>query len=111
MPYAKGDAEWAARVLAFKQEFAKLGWTDGGNIAFDVEGDVTTAAQAFFAVLNNGGTIGSNVVVDIHAGNFSRDPLRGRRTPIDIYCVPLNKRVETGVHYEDLSSTGTFRAP
>jgi putative tryptophan/tyrosine transport system substrate-binding protein len=35
MPYAKGDAEWAARVLAFKQEFAKLGWTDGGNITFD----------------------------------------------------------------------------
>jgi putative tryptophan/tyrosine transport system substrate-binding protein len=35
MPYAKGDAEWAARVLAFKQELAKLGWTDGGNIAFD----------------------------------------------------------------------------
>jgi ABC transporter substrate binding protein len=35
MPYAKGDAEWAARDLAFKQELAKLGWTDGGNIAFD----------------------------------------------------------------------------
>jgi ABC-type uncharacterized transport system substrate-binding protein len=35
MPYAKGDAEWAARVFAFKQELAKLGWTDGGNIAFD----------------------------------------------------------------------------
>jgi putative tryptophan/tyrosine transport system substrate-binding protein len=34
-PYPKGDAEWAARVLAFKQELAKLGWTDGGNIAFD----------------------------------------------------------------------------
>ncbi len=37
--------------------------------------------------------------------------LRGRRNPIDIYCVPLNKRLETGTHYEDLSSTGTFRAP
>jgi class 3 adenylate cyclase/CheY-like chemotaxis protein len=37
--------------------------------------------------------------------------LRGRRSPIDIYCVPLNKRLETGTHYEDLSSTGTFRAP
>jgi putative ABC transport system substrate-binding protein len=35
MPYAKGDAEWAARVLAFEQELARLGWTDGGNIAFD----------------------------------------------------------------------------
>ena len=37
--------------------------------------------------------------------------LRGRRSPIDIYCVPLNKRLETGAHYEDGSSTGTFRAP
>jgi class 3 adenylate cyclase/CheY-like chemotaxis protein len=37
--------------------------------------------------------------------------LRGRRSPIDIYCVPLAKRLETGVHYDDVSSTGTFRAP
>jgi adenylate cyclase len=37
--------------------------------------------------------------------------LRGRRSPIDIYCVPLAKRLETGTHFEDLSATGTFRAP
>ena len=35
MPYAKGDSEHEARVRAFKQELAKLGWTDGGNIRFD----------------------------------------------------------------------------
>src|SRR6266852_2226121 len=35
MPYAKGDTEYEARVGAFKQELAKLGWTEGGNIAFD----------------------------------------------------------------------------
>jgi class 3 adenylate cyclase len=36
--------------------------------------------------------------------------LRGRRSPIDIYCVPLQKRLETGP-YDDPSTTGTFRAP
>ena len=35
MPYPKGESENEARVRAFKQELAKLGWTDGGNIAFD----------------------------------------------------------------------------
>jgi putative tryptophan/tyrosine transport system substrate-binding protein len=35
MPYAKGDTEYEARVGAFKQELAKLGWTEGGNVAFD----------------------------------------------------------------------------
>ena len=35
MPYAKGDSEHEARVRAFKQELAKLGWTDAGNIRFD----------------------------------------------------------------------------
>ena len=35
MPYAKGDSEHEARVRAFKQELAKLGWADGGNIRFD----------------------------------------------------------------------------
>ena len=37
--------------------------------------------------------------------------LRGRRSPIDIFCVPLPKRVETGAHFDELSTTGTFRAP
>ena len=35
MPYPKGDSENEARVRTFKQELAKLGWTDGGNIRFD----------------------------------------------------------------------------
>jgi putative ABC transport system substrate-binding protein len=33
MPFAKGDSEGEARIRAFKQELAKLGW--GGNIQFD----------------------------------------------------------------------------
>jgi putative tryptophan/tyrosine transport system substrate-binding protein len=35
MPYAKGDAEFDARVREFRQELGKLGWTDGGNVQFD----------------------------------------------------------------------------
>jgi putative ABC transport system substrate-binding protein len=35
MPFAKGDSEGEARIHAFKQELAKLGWTDGSNIQFD----------------------------------------------------------------------------
>src|SRR5215468_2374093 len=35
MPYPKGDTENEARVRAFKQELAKLGWAEGRNIAFD----------------------------------------------------------------------------
>jgi putative ABC transport system substrate-binding protein len=35
MPFAKGDSEGEARIRAFKQELAKLGWTDGNNIQFD----------------------------------------------------------------------------
>jgi ABC-type uncharacterized transport system substrate-binding protein len=35
MPFAKSDSEGEARIRAFKQELAKLGWTDGGNIQFD----------------------------------------------------------------------------
>ena len=35
MPFAKGDSEGEARIRAFKQELAKLGWTGGGNIQFD----------------------------------------------------------------------------
>src|SRR5436309_6602147 len=35
MPYPKGDSEHEARVRAFKQELAKLGWTDGAKVRFD----------------------------------------------------------------------------
>jgi putative tryptophan/tyrosine transport system substrate-binding protein len=35
MPFAKGDSEGEARIRAFKQELARLGWTDGNNIQFD----------------------------------------------------------------------------
>ena len=34
MPYAKGDSEIEPRVRSFKQELARLGWKEGGNIAF-----------------------------------------------------------------------------
>jgi putative ABC transport system substrate-binding protein len=35
MPFAKGDSVGEARIRAFKQELATLGWMDGGNIQFD----------------------------------------------------------------------------
>ena len=35
MPYARGDCENEARVGVFKRELAKLGWTEGANVAFD----------------------------------------------------------------------------
>jgi putative tryptophan/tyrosine transport system substrate-binding protein len=35
MPYPKGDAENEARVAAFRQELAKLGWAEGRNVHFD----------------------------------------------------------------------------
>jgi putative ABC transport system substrate-binding protein len=35
MPFAKGDSEGEARIRAFKQELATLGWTHGRNIQFD----------------------------------------------------------------------------
>jgi putative tryptophan/tyrosine transport system substrate-binding protein len=35
MPYADGDAEFGARVRAFRQELATLGWTEGANVQFD----------------------------------------------------------------------------
>jgi putative ABC transport system substrate-binding protein len=35
MPYPKGDPDVAVRVRAFRQELAKLGWTEGANVEFD----------------------------------------------------------------------------
>jgi putative ABC transport system substrate-binding protein len=35
MPYAEGDAEFTARVLALRQELARLGWKEGANAQFD----------------------------------------------------------------------------
>ena len=35
MPAPKGDSEDEARVRAFKQELARLGWTEGSNVRFD----------------------------------------------------------------------------
>jgi putative ABC transport system substrate-binding protein len=35
MPYPKDDPEMGIRVRAFRQELAKLGWTDGANVQFD----------------------------------------------------------------------------
>jgi putative ABC transport system substrate-binding protein len=35
MPIPKTDSEYEIRVRAFRQELAKLGWTEGGNVQFD----------------------------------------------------------------------------
>lgn len=35
MPYPKGDAVVQARVQAFRQELARLGWSEGSNVQFD----------------------------------------------------------------------------
>src|SRR5580700_8594949 len=35
LPYPKGDAELQARVQAFQQELARLGWSEGSNVQFD----------------------------------------------------------------------------
>src|SRR5262249_46595652 len=35
MPYPKSDAEYQSYVRAFRQELARLGWSEGGNVQFD----------------------------------------------------------------------------
>jgi putative tryptophan/tyrosine transport system substrate-binding protein len=35
MPFPKSDAGSQANVRAFRQELARLGWTEGGNVQFD----------------------------------------------------------------------------
>src|SRR5262249_21862433 len=35
MPFPKNDAGSQANVRAFRQELARLGWTEGGNVQFD----------------------------------------------------------------------------
>ena len=35
MPNPKGDTEYEIRVQALRQELARLGWTEGGNVQFD----------------------------------------------------------------------------
>jgi putative tryptophan/tyrosine transport system substrate-binding protein len=35
MPFPKGDAHAQARVQAFRQELARLGWSEGANIQFE----------------------------------------------------------------------------
>src|SRR5258705_763265 len=35
MPYPKSDAESQSYVRAFRQELARLGWSEGGNGQFD----------------------------------------------------------------------------
>ena len=48
---------------------------------------------------------------DLKSAELPPMTLRGRRTPIDIYCIPLANRVETGAHFDDLTATGSFRMP
>jgi putative ABC transport system substrate-binding protein len=35
LPYAADDREWQARLAAFRQALAALGWSDGGNVRID----------------------------------------------------------------------------
>src|SRR6266511_302655 len=35
MPYPKSDAEFQSYIRAFRQELARLGWSEGGNVQFD----------------------------------------------------------------------------
>src|SRR6266852_6774685 len=35
MPYPKSDAEYQSYVRAFREELARLGWSEGGNVQFD----------------------------------------------------------------------------
>ena len=35
MPYPKSDAESQSYVRAFRQELARMGWSEGGNVQFD----------------------------------------------------------------------------
>jgi putative tryptophan/tyrosine transport system substrate-binding protein len=35
MPYPSSDAESQSYVRAFRQELARLGWSEGGNVQFD----------------------------------------------------------------------------
>ena len=35
MPYPKSDSESQSYVRAFRQELARLGWSEGGNVQFD----------------------------------------------------------------------------
>ena len=35
MPFPKSDAASQANVRAFRQELARLGWSEGGNVQFD----------------------------------------------------------------------------
>src|SRR3954453_7224590 len=35
MPYPNSDGESQSYVRAFRQEFARLGWSEGGNVQFD----------------------------------------------------------------------------
>ena len=35
LPYPESDAESQSNVRAFRQELARLGWSEGGNVQFD----------------------------------------------------------------------------
>ncbi len=50
--------------------------TNGGNVTVQVAGDVTSTTGAFFGILNNGGSIGDSVTVQIGTtGNITADSL------------------------------------
>src|SRR5215467_3772507 len=35
MPFPRSDAEFQTRVQVFRQELARLGWSEGSNVQFD----------------------------------------------------------------------------
>jgi hypothetical protein len=62
---------------SFRASIVNIGGSIGNNgggsatIDFGLTGDLTTAGDASFEILNNGGSITSNAVVDIRANNIS----------------------------------------
>ena len=57
MPFSKSDAAYQARARVFRQELARLGWSEGGNVQFDERWstdnmDVVRADAASLVALN-----------------------------------------------------------
>jgi putative tryptophan/tyrosine transport system substrate-binding protein len=62
MPYRKVDTEIQARVQAFRQELARLGWSEGSNVQFD-ERWSTDAMDLVRADATNLVALNSDVIV------------------------------------------------
>src|SRR5689334_10919550 len=62
MPYRKVDTEIQARVQAFRQELARLGWSEGTNVQFE-ERWSTDAMDLVRADATNLVALNSDVIV------------------------------------------------